>query len=86
MGRVALDMKTWLDNGWDAMPQAYWNSYEHYSPSASTEFYVQSGWPKGRVHPTTATCDGASEGNARPKSFAEYAADLERSGTKGVSY
>jgi len=86
MGRVALDMKPWLDNGWDAMPQAYWNSYEHYSPSLSTDFYVQNGWPKGRVHPTIATYDGSSEGNARPKSIAEYAADLKKSGTKGFSY
>ncbi|MEW5741989.1 MAG: hypothetical protein AB1938_23945 [Myxococcota bacterium] len=86
MGRVALDMKPWLDNGWDAMPQAYWNSYEHYSPSLSVKYYTENGWPKGRVHPTIATYDGSSEGNARPKSIEEYAADLKRSGTKGFSY
>ena len=33
MGRVALDMKPWLDAGWDAMPQAYWNAYAVYQPS-----------------------------------------------------
>lgn len=86
MGRVALDMKPWLDNGWDSMPQAYWNSYEHYSPSSSAKFWEESGWPKGRIHPTIATYDGSSEGNARPKSIAEYAADLKKAGTKGVSY
>lgn len=86
MGRVALDMKPWLDNGWDAMPQAYWNSYEHYSPSLSVKYYTDHGWPKGRVHPTIATYDGSSEGNARPKSIAEYAADLKKAGTTGFSY
>jgi hypothetical protein len=86
MGRVALDMKPWLDNGWDSMPQAYWNSYEHYSPSLSAKFWEESGWPKGRIHPTIATYDGSSEGKARPKSIAEYAADLKTAGTTGVSY
>jgi hypothetical protein len=86
MGRVALDMKPWLDGGWDAMPQAYWNSYEHYSPSASVAYYENAGWPKARIHPTIATYDGSSEGGARPKSIAEYAADLKAGGTTGFSY
>jgi len=86
MGRVALDMKPWIDGGWDAMPQAYWNSYEHYQPSLCTKFYEDWGWPKGRIHPTIATYDSSSEGNARPKSIAEYAADLKAAGTTGFSY
>ena len=86
MGRVALDMKPWIDGGWDAMPQAYWNSYEHYQPSLCVKFYEEWGWPKERIHPTIATYDGSSEGKARPKSLEEYDADLETTGTKGFSY
>src|SRR5438105_10378634 len=86
MGRVALDMKPWIDNGWDAMPQAYWNSYEQYQPSKSVQFYEDWGWPKDRIHPTIATYDSSSEGNARPKSIDEYAADLKAAGTTGISY
>lgn len=86
MGRVALDMKPWIDGGWDAMPQAYWNSYEHYQPSKCVQFYQDWGWPKDRIHPTIATYDGSGEGNARPKSIAEYDADLATTGTHGFSY
>ncbi|MBX7101494.1 MAG: hypothetical protein K1X89_27515 [Myxococcaceae bacterium] len=86
MGRVALDMKPWINGGWDAMPQAYWNSYEHYQPSKCVQFYEDWGWPKDRIHPTIATYDGSSEGNARPKSLAEYSADLATTGTHGFSY
>lgn len=86
MGRVALDMKPWIDNGWDAMPQGYWNSYEHYQPSLCVKFYEEWGWPKERIHPTIATYDGQSEGKARPKSIAEYHQDLVASGTTGFSF
>jgi hypothetical protein len=86
MGRVALDMKPWIDNGWDAMPQAYWNSYEQYQPSRCVQFYEDWGWPKDRIHPTIATYDGSSEGHATPKSIAQYDADLKASGTTGFSY
>lgn len=84
MGRVALDMKPWIDNGWDAMPQAYWNDYNVYQPSASAKFYEDWGWPKDRIHPTIATY--TPTGDATPKQIKDYVADMKASGTKGFSY
>ena len=84
-GRIALDMRPWIDTGWDALPQAYWNSYAHYQPSLCVDFYVkEAGWPIERVHPTIATFPG--EGENRRVSLAEYAADLKTRGTRGFSY
>jgi hypothetical protein len=84
-GRIALDMKPWLDTGWDALPQAYWNSYAHYQPSRCVDFYVkEAGWPIQRVHPTIATYRG--EGENRAVSLEQYAADLKTRATRGFSY
>ncbi len=85
MGRVALDMKPWIDAGWDAMPQAYWNSYAVYQPSKCVDFYVnEGGWPIGRVHPTIATYSG--EGENRSVTLREYEQDLAKRKTTGFSY
>jgi hypothetical protein len=85
MGRVGLDMRPWIDGGWDAMPQAYWNSYSHYQPSRCVDFYVkEAGWPIERVHPTIATF--TSEGEKRTVSLEEYATDLKVRSTKGFSF
>jgi hypothetical protein len=84
-GRVALDMKPWLTNGWDALPQAYWNSYAIYQPSKCVDFYVhEAGWPLKRIHPTIGTFTG--EGENRKVTLREYAADLRTRPTKGFSY
>lgn len=85
MGRVALDMKPWIEGGWDALPQAYWNSYAVYQPSLCVDFYVRdAGWPIGRIHPTIATFRG--EGEDRVVSLEEYAVDLKKRPTKGFSF
>ena len=85
MGRVALDMTPWIEGGWDAMPQAYWNAYAHYRPSLCMDFYVRErGWPPGRVHPTIATYRG--EGEDREVTLEQYAEDLRTSGATGFSY
>lgn len=84
MGRVALDMKPWIDEGWDAMPQAYWNSYAVYQPSLCVDFYTQAGWPVGRIHPTIATYTG--EGEKRTVTLQDYARDLKTRPTSGFSY
>lgn len=85
MGRVALDMEPWIKAGWDAMPQAYWNSYAVYQPSLCVDFYVKSaGWPIERVHPTIATFRG--EGEDKPKTLQEYDADLKSRATTGFSF
>jgi hypothetical protein len=73
-GRIALDMKPWIDEGWDAMPQAYWNAYAVYQPSKCVDFYLETGWPIGRIHPTIGTFTG--EGEKRTVSLAEYDKDL----------
>ncbi len=84
-GRVALDMKPWITNGWDALPQAYWNSYAVYQPSKCVDFYVhEGGWPINRIHPTIATFSG--EGENRKVTLNEYADDLRTRPTKGFSY
>jgi hypothetical protein len=84
-GRVALDMEPWIQGGWDAMPQAYWNSYAVYQPSACIDFYVKSaGWPINRVHPTIATFRG--EGENRAVTLQDYAADLNTRETTGFSF
>ncbi len=84
MGRIALDMEPWINEGWDAMPQAYWNSYAHYQPSLCVDFYMQTGWPIGRIHPTIATFTG--EGENRTVSLQDYARDLKTRATRGFSY
>jgi hypothetical protein len=81
---VALDMKPWIDEGWDAMPQAYWNSYAVYQPSRCVDFYTQTGWPLGRIHPTIATYTG--EGEKRTVSLQDYERDLKCRTTVGFSY
>jgi hypothetical protein len=84
-GRVALDMQPWITNGWDALPQAYWNSYSVYQPSKCVDFYVhETGWPIHRVHPTIATFSG--EGENRKVTLREYADDLRAKPIKGFSY
>jgi hypothetical protein len=84
-GRIALDMKPWIDEGWDAMPQAYWNSYAVYQPSLCIDFYTQTGWPIDRIHCTIATYTG--EGENHPRTLQEYAKDLAtRPAATGISY
>jgi hypothetical protein len=83
-GRIALDMKPWIDDGWDAMPQAYWNAHAVYQPSKCVDFYVQTGWPIGRIHPTIGTFRG--EGENREVTLADYAKDLKTRETVGFSY
>ncbi|MFL5319642.1 MAG: hypothetical protein ACJ790_08280 [Myxococcaceae bacterium] len=85
MGRVALDMKPWIDNGWDAMPQAYWNDWKVYQPSLCVKFYEDSGWPKDRIHPLIGTY-GATGDQTEPKQIKDYVADLKAGGTTGISY
>jgi hypothetical protein len=85
MGRVALDMKPWIDGGWDALPQAYWNSYAVYQPSKCVDFYTKDGgWPIERIHPTIATYTG--EGENRTVTLEDYAKDLATRSTKGFSF
>jgi hypothetical protein len=83
-GRIALDMKPWIDAGFDAMPQAYWNSYAVYQPSLCVDFYVQTGWPIGRIHPTIGTFTG--EGENRKVTLEDYEKDLNARPTSGFSY
>jgi hypothetical protein len=83
-GRIALDMKPWIEAGWDAMPQAYWNSYAVYQPSLCFDFYTQTGWPPERIHPTIATYTG--EGENHPRTLPEYAKDLATRPITGISY
>jgi hypothetical protein len=84
MGRVALDMEPWIEDGWDAMPQAYWNSYAVYQPSLCVDFYASAGWPIHRIHPTIGTFTG--EGENRTVSLQDYAKDLKARATTGFSY
>ena len=83
-GRIALDMKPWIDEGWDAMPQAYWCAYAVYQPSKCVDFYVGTGWPIGRIHPTIGTF--TSEGEKREVSLAQYDQDLRTRPTRGFSF
>lgn len=84
-GRIALDMKPWIETGWDALPQAYWNSYAVYQPSLCVDYYVkEAGWPIDRIHPTIATYTG--EGENRSVTLEQYAADLKTRSTVGFSY
>jgi hypothetical protein len=84
MGRIALDHKPWIENGWDAMPQAYMNDYEHYKPSLSAQFYRDWGWPADRIHPTIGTYPGLVAKDGMKAS--DYAADLKAAKTTGMSF
>jgi hypothetical protein len=78
-------MQPWIQAGWDAMPQAYWNSYAVYQPSLCVDFYVKDGgWPIDRIHPTIATYTG--EGENRKVTLQQYASDLGARNTAGFSY
>jgi hypothetical protein len=83
-GRIALDMKPWIEQGWDAMPQAYWNAYAVYQPSKCVDFYMETGWPIGRIHPTIGTF--TNEGEKRTVSLAQYDKDLRSRPTSGFSF
>lgn len=84
-GRVGLDMQPWIQGGWDAMPQAYWNAYAVYQPSLCVDFYVHDGgWPIGRIHPTIGTFTG--EGENRKVTLEQYGADLNTRNTTGFSF
>jgi Domain of unknown function (DUF4214) len=83
-GRIALDMKPWIDAGWDALPQAYWNSYAVYQPSKCVDFYRSTGWPIARIHPTIGTFSG--EGENRKVSLEDYEKDLKSTSAVGFSY
>ncbi|HVZ61500.1 MAG TPA: serine hydrolase domain-containing protein, partial [Terriglobales bacterium] len=84
-GRIALDMKPWIEAGWDVMPQAYWNAYAVYQPSKCIDFYTkEAGWPIERIHPTIGTF--TSEGEKRVVTLEQYAADLGSRGTVGFSF
>ena len=89
LGRVALDMRPWVENGWDALPQAYWNDYESYQPSLCVSFYhreSEPSWPLARIHPTIGIYPKSSGGDqARAISLKDYAADLKLAGTTGWS-
>ena len=85
MGRVALDMKPWIDAVWYAMPHDYCNSYSVYQPRNCVDFYVNDcGWPIGRLHPTIATF--TSEGEKRTVTLEQYDVDLKARRTKGFSF
>jgi hypothetical protein len=84
-GRIALDMKPWLEAGWDALPQAYWCAYAVYQPSKCVDFYVkEAGWPLRRIHPTIGTF--TSEGEKRAVSLEQYEANLKTRATRGFSF
>lgn len=85
MGRVALDMRPWIDNGWDALPQAYWNDFLVYQPSLCAQFYRGWGWPAGRIHPTIATYPPTGD-QSRQLSLRDYSSDLKAAKTKGFSF
>ena len=80
----ALDMKPWMDEGWDAMPQAYWNAYAVYQPSLCIYSYIEAGWPTNRIHPTIGTF--TSEGEKRTVTLEQYAKDLKSRPTTGLSF
>jgi len=83
-GRIALDMKPWINAGWDAMPQAYWNAYAVYQPSKCVDFYSETGWPVARIHPTIGTF--TSEGEKRTVTLEQYDQDLKSRPIKGFSF
>lgn len=84
MGRVGIDHQPWIQNGWDAMPQAYWNDFSVYEPTACAKFYQDWGWPKDRVHLTIGTYSATGDGT--PKTVADYVAPLKATGLKGFSF
>lgn len=90
MGRVALDMRPWLENGWDTLPQAYWNDYQVYQPSLCVAFYnkeSEPSWPLARIHPTIGTYPRSRGGDqTRTITLKDYVADLKAAKTTGWSF
>lgn len=77
-----IDWAAWRDSGFDWLPQAYWNDYDIYQPSACIEAAVASGWPRARVHPTIGIWGGGIRAYVTGD---EYVADMTGHGITGFS-
>ena len=95
MGRVAMDFEPWINNGWDAMPQTYLNSYTVYNPVANVQYWEtdksgtgQYTWPKDRIHPTIATYPASADHGDQTQTIQikDYVPLLKQAGTTGFSY
>jgi hypothetical protein len=45
-----MDFKSWLDAGFDVLPQAYPNQDAIYEPNLCTRHWARANWPVDRVH------------------------------------
>jgi Ig-like domain-containing protein len=83
-GRADLKVEPWRDGGYELLPQAYWNAYLEYEPSASADFWNGAGWPRTRIHPTIGM-GRWDEGRRMYVPVAQYMADLALARTLGFS-
>jgi hypothetical protein len=75
---LPIDFAAWRDNGFDLLPQAYYNQFPKVDrPDMTVAHAVRAKWPIDRVHPVI--------GVYRHYSAANYVPLLEAAGTTGYS-
>jgi hypothetical protein len=75
---LPIDFASWRDNGFDLLPQAYYNQFPKVDRPDQTVAHAQrAGWPVARVHPVI--------GVYRHYPAANYVPLLQAAGTTGYS-
>jgi hypothetical protein len=75
---LPIDFATWRDNGFDLLPQAYYNQFpKDDRPDMTVAHALRAKWPIGRVHPVIGVYRGYPAANYIPL--------LEAAGTTGYS-
>ena len=75
---LPLDFASWRDNGFDFLPQAYYNQFPKVDrPDLTVAHAKRAGWPVARVHPVI--------GVYRDYPAAKYVPLLRAAGTTGYS-
>ena len=75
---LPIDFAAWRDNGFDLLPQAYYNQFPKVDrPDMTVAHALRAKWPIGRVHPVI--------GVYRKYTAANYVPLLEAAGTTGYS-
>ena len=79
---LPLDYKSWADENWDLLPEAYMSITSDYCPKCTVDHAERAGFPTDKVHPMIGI--GWTQGQRRYGGD-EYAELLEDAGTTGFS-
>jgi hypothetical protein len=74
---IPIDYSAWRDDGFDLLPEAYYNQFRGYRPDLTVAHAQRAGWPLARVHPVI--------GVYHHYPAARYVPLLQNLGTRGFS-